>query len=308
MKFSLCVALALLSTRALAQDTVPSAGDEAKRAARERKDDERSSAYPVHAWELPPVKVEGERKPELREEERVGDYAQPRWTATRRFPTTRVYVVPAGKMEFEWWFKAVSPLDDPVDGHSIETRYEWEMGLGHHLQLDLYLVGSQGAGYEAFSMNKEKIEVRWALADYGAIWGNPTLYVEWTHENGKDDALEGKVLLGGELAPKWHGGLNLVFERGLGGEKANVYEVTAGISYTLVDETLSLGLEGKAELEDLDGARGAFAQTYVAGPSLSWSPVPPARILFVPMFGLERSSDGKNTAIFEPLLVAGWTF
>ena len=28
----------------------------------------------------------------LHEEERIGSYGQPRWTAHRRFPTTRVYV------------------------------------------------------------------------------------------------------------------------------------------------------------------------------------------------------------------------
>src|ERR1041385_923834 len=45
-----------------------------------------------HAWELPPIIVVGEKAPELHEEEKIGSYAQPRWTADRRFPETRVYV------------------------------------------------------------------------------------------------------------------------------------------------------------------------------------------------------------------------
>src|SRR3954468_17727421 len=33
----------------------------------------------------------------------VGSYHQPEWTARRRFPTTRVYVIPAGTVAAEYW-------------------------------------------------------------------------------------------------------------------------------------------------------------------------------------------------------------
>src|SRR6266436_9927032 len=63
-------------------------------------------AQPEHlrSFELPAVTVVGEKPSDLREEDRVGSYGQPRWTATRRFPNTRVYVVPEGKIEGELWF------------------------------------------------------------------------------------------------------------------------------------------------------------------------------------------------------------
>src|SRR5262245_17120649 len=57
----------------------------------------------LRSWELPPVTVVGESPSSLREEERIGPYGQPRWTAARRFPTTRVYVIPEGKVEVEGW-------------------------------------------------------------------------------------------------------------------------------------------------------------------------------------------------------------
>jgi len=60
------------------------------------------------------VTVEGERVPELFEEQRIGSYQQPRWTATRRFPTTRVYVVPEGKVEFEYWLRPTFNRDAPA--------------------------------------------------------------------------------------------------------------------------------------------------------------------------------------------------
>src|SRR5438093_13676916 len=43
---------------------------------------------PVHTWQLPSIDVYG--KAPLTEEDRVGKYAQPRWTAHRRFGETRV--------------------------------------------------------------------------------------------------------------------------------------------------------------------------------------------------------------------------
>src|SRR5207244_1600322 len=46
----------------------------------------------VRTYDLPAVTVSGARASDLREEDRVGTYGQPRWTATRRFPNTRVYV------------------------------------------------------------------------------------------------------------------------------------------------------------------------------------------------------------------------
>ena len=119
-------------------------------------------AYPVHPWEMAPidVTVSGERSA-LREEQRIGAYKQPRWTAKRRFPTTRVYVVPAGKMEIEWWFRYTAPFDKPSKEREIRTQWEIEMGLGHHLQVDLYLVGQQ-LGQGQFAITREKAEVRWA--------------------------------------------------------------------------------------------------------------------------------------------------
>src|SRR5262249_32606796 len=153
----------------------------------------------------------------LREEEHVGDYAQPRWSASRRFPTTRVYVVPKGKIEFEWWMKYQAPTDDLRDGRTLQSMWEFELGLGHRLQLDLYWVGEQQGFGGAYGVRQEKVELRYALADWGKLWGNPTLYAEWTHADAAPDRAEAKLLLGGEVAPRWHSGLNLVFERELSG-------------------------------------------------------------------------------------------
>lgn len=271
--------------------------------------------YPVHPWEMEPIDVTitGD-KAALREEQKIGAYRQPRWTAKRRFPTTRVYVVPAGKMEFEWWFRYTGPFDDAVKDREIRSQWEFEMGLGHRLQLDLYLVGQQ-IGQGQFAITREKAEVRYALADWGVLWGNPTLYLEYQHQNGepgkgeaKPDTLEGKILLGGELASRWHAGLNVQWERELWGGEANEYQATFGVSYTVADEEFHAGVEGYAELVDEKGSYWNFKeQAYLFGPSFMWSPVRPANLLFVPLFGA-GVEDGNVKGLFQAYLITGWTY
>src|SRR5690349_2457006 len=73
------------------------------------------------SWVMPEVVVEGKR-PSLKEEQLVGTYAQPRWTARRRFPSTRVYVVPEGVAQFEQWIR---PTFDRVAG-LVKTRTTYE--------------------------------------------------------------------------------------------------------------------------------------------------------------------------------------
>src|SRR5256885_17158642 len=60
-----------------------------------------SPAPRLRSYELPPVNVVGQRPSDLREEDRVGSYAQPRWTATRRLPNTPRCVVPQGQVGTE---------------------------------------------------------------------------------------------------------------------------------------------------------------------------------------------------------------
>jgi hypothetical protein len=276
------------------------------------------AAFPVHEWEMEPidVSVPGQR-PGLREEQHIGEYRQPRWTAKRRFLNTRVYVVPAGKMEFEWWFRWTAPFENGLKERELRTQWEFELGLGHRLQLDLYLVGQQ-VGQNQFAITREKAELRWALANWGELWGNPTLYLEYQHQsaepdsNGKQDpkpdTLEAKLLLGGELAPRWHAGFNLQWERELWGTEADEFAVTGGISYTVVDEVFHAGFEGYAELVDEKGSYGNFKeQSYFFGPSFMWSPVRPANILIAPLFGA-LVEDGKARGGFQTWIVTGWAF
>lgn len=234
------------------------------------------------SWEMPAVHQSGGPAPALREEERIGTYGQPRWTATRRFPTTRAYVVPEGKVEVELWGRAT--IEDDI----VKYRFlqEIEFGLPYRFQFDFYFrqdlvdLETDTAGVAA------QFELRWALADWGRIWGNPTLYLEYILKDGSPDVIEPKLLFAGELAQGWHAALNLTLEHELSGEYEREWGVRGGVSYSLVDSRLGLGAEGVVNAVDVSGARGDFEWEVFLGPSLQWKPVDPLTINVVPLIGL----------------------
>ena len=135
-------------------------------------------------------------------------------------------------------------------------------------------------------------EIRWALAKWGKIPLNPTLYFEWKFRNpdlGKD-CYEAKLLLGEELKNRWHWGLNLYYEKEIAGELTTELGISQGISYTLKDKKLSLGAEMKVESETIKYERSNPPIEVDLGPSIQWRPIPNAHFDIVPLIGLTHDS------------------
>ena len=260
------------------------------------------SAHPIsrRVWELPAVEVMGRRRSPLREEDRIGSYAQPRWTAHRRFTTTRVYVVPEGFFEFEYWLIPEFARHGEV---GVTIQHEVELGLPGRLQLDLYSVTHKQGKQGRLSQDEEKVELRWALARWGALPLNPTLYLEWIGIDRAPDHLEGKLLLGGEAAPGWHWGVNLVLEHEMGAEQENSNEVTAGLSRTVADHRLSFGAESKFAFVDVSASRGHYAREIQLGPSVQFQPLHRMHVDLVPLFS--ATEDSPRTQI---TCIMGWEF
>lgn len=296
----------LLAGAAAAQPVI-GVGDEAKRSAEEKKAEDAAPA-PV-----PPVqetKVTDKRV--WADAERVGKYQQPRWTTRRHFTGTRVYVAPPGAVTFEAWFEPKIPSD----GGDVRIRslYELSVGLGARFQVDLYL-RLQSEGTNPVFLESERVEVRWALANWGVIPGNPTLYLEWIRATFGPQKLEAKLLFGGEFSDRVYWGLNLFFERELWGtDQTHEYGGTAGISFGLVEKTLSLGAELRIEAVDVRNERfQARELEFLIGPSVSFQPIEGAHLLLV-LFGgpaFERGGPTETYAakfVFQPALVGGWRF
>lgn len=145
--------------------------------------------------------------------------------------------------------------------------------------------------------------MRWALADWGKIWGNPTLYMEYITLEERPDKIEPKLLLGDELAEGWHWGANFVFEYELSGEREAEYALTTSISRTIFDEELSLGAESVFSATDVKGNRGDFNTSFVIGPSIQWRPVPNCTINLAPLFGTTNESP-----LAQIYFNIGWEF
>lgn len=293
---------------ALAQVVQP--GQAAQESAESARPDDEAEPKHVPTYAAPPV-YETVVRTGIAENDLVGAYAQPRWTGARLFPTTRIYVLPPNTLQLEYWLDSVVPLAHPEDVR-FRNLYEVEIGLGHRLQLDLYLRTEQKGWTGAEGVESEKIELRYAFADWGRIFGNPTLYVEFSRFSEAPPTVEAKLLLGGNLAARMHWGVNLVFERDLGGGSlVNQYGVTGGLAYAVIDREFSLGAE--LQVESSDGGkhgRGRLEELWaLAGPSIQWRPVPPLHIDLVALFGGlgSRESGALDfVAGARQWLVIGW--
>lgn len=274
-------ALIALAIPSLAQVTNP-ADDAAKRSHEEL----------ALGQDVTTTTVVGRQVSQYREEDRIGTYDQPRWTARRLFPSTRVYVRPEGSVGFEYWTRVKVPRDEGKT--SVETQYEVEFGLPHRFQIDLYAVTEKAGSEGELNYSEQKAEVRYALADWGQIWMNPTLYFEYVARDSQADKLEYKLLLGDELAPGWHFGSNLVFEHETGGELENEYELTLGLSRVIIDEKLSLGAEMKAAATDVHEDRGDYEKSLEIGPSLRWLPTDRVHVDFAPLVGIGGESRAAD--------------
>ncbi len=292
------VAATVLSVPARAQIANPADKARAQSTEPQKPDESNDQHTPTYA--MPPIEVRGQKVSPLREEDLIGDYKQPRWTAKRRFAETRIYVIPEGKVEFEWWARVEARRHGKP---TMQNQYEWEFGLPGRLQLDLYAVSNQTIDTGAMEFDEQKIEMRYALANWGELWGNPAVYLEWDQQSNAADVIETKFLLGDEASVGWHWGANLVWEQTIGDNHDSEYGLTLGLSHTLKDEKLSLGGEIKSDIVDTSLDRGNFTKEFEIGPSLQWRPVPAMHLDFVPLFGI-----GADSRMFDIFVVLGWEF
>ena len=248
---------------------------------------------------LPEVRVSEEL---IREEAAVGPYQQPEWTTQRRFPSTRVYLQqPPWGVGVEQWWRGQWPRGE---GANYRFQEEIEVGLPHRFQLDLYenwRINEDGRVFH----HDVATEVRWALADWGKIPLNPTLYGEWKFVDPAhgSDVYELKLLLGEELAPRWHWGFNAVYEQEVGGGRATEFGASMAVSYTVIDEKLSAGVEMKLQSETETGARNNAPIEFDIGPSIQWRPTRNSHVDIVPLFGV--TSDSPHV---EAYIVVGFDF
>lgn len=242
------------------------------------------SGVEVRASELPASDT-------LRQEAPVGPYQQPEWTTQRGFGTSRVFVRPPGSVEFvQYWTPDIS---DGTAEHSF--REEIEIGLPHRFQLDFYQ-NWRVDEEDRPTYRGSSLELRYALADWGKIPLNPTLYGEWNFNCGAPDVWEAKLLLGETIAPRWAWAANLVFEQEIGGARTREISLSSALSYAAIDQVLNVGVEMLAERKTEHGSRSQPKYELLVGPSLNVRPTRQSFITIAPLFGL--TEDAPEVEIF----------
>ena len=254
-----------------------------------------SSATSLGAMSLP-------TSPGLAENRPADVTGRPEWTSHRRFTTTRVYLQKAPwEVGYEQWYRVRQNRD-----HSVENlfQHEIEIGLPGRMQLDIYenwvAEGNRRAHHDNVAF-----ELRFAFADWGKIPGNPTIYAEYKLADAHygPDVYEFKLLLGDALTPRLHWALNGAFEQEIGGERAREFAIQGGISYSVIDGKLGVGIEMQYKDESVAGGRGAAERKFLIGPSIQWRPTPNTHLDFVAQWGTNR--DAQN---FEGFVVFGIDF
>jgi hypothetical protein len=234
----------------------------------------------------------------LSEEQPIGATGRPEWTSARRFTTTRVYIQKEPwEIGFEQWVRTRRFRDESW-GHLFQE--EIELGLPYRMQLDLYY-DWEADDHRHTRFHDVGVELRYALADWGKIPLNPTLYAEYKFVNANEggDVFEFKLLLGQELLPRLHWGLNAVYEQELSGSKTTEWQVTQGISYTVIDGFCSVGAEMKYVREDAGNVRGDEEHKFLVGPSIQFRPTRNTHLDFVALFGTnEHAPEVEGYIVF----------
>jgi hypothetical protein len=220
----------------------------------------------------------------------VGPNQQPEWTTTRAFSTSRVYVRPPGTIaNVNFW---TPEFNDGQDEHAF--RHEIEIGLPHRFQLDLYQnwrIEDGKASYKGSS-----VELRYALAKWGKIPLNPTLYGEWNFNDNAPNLWELKLLLGESFAHRWNWAANFTFEQETGGKREREVALSSALTYAAIDPMLNVGVEMLCEHKTEKGSRSNPDYEFLIGPSVNVHPTRWSFITVAPLIG--ATSDSPEVEAF----------
>jgi hypothetical protein len=212
----------------------------------------------------------------------------------RPFAASRVYVLPAGQVQVEQWVRPTYPRDGKPEYRMLE---EIAIGLPGRFQLDLYerwnIEPDDPNNNEHAHHEGVQIELRWAVADWGVIPLNPTLYAEWVERGGpqeKPNKYELKLLLSDELIDNVFYASNLILEQETSGERENELGWSNALSTPIIDRVLLGGVECVWSGVNVHDDRDTRTNELLIGPSLQFRPTNRTFIDAVGLFGTTDDS------------------
>jgi hypothetical protein len=173
---------------------------------------------------------------------------------------------------------------------------EVAIGLGCRWQLDLYErwnIEPDDDGDHDVNHEGVQIETRYALADWGCIPLNPTVYAEWIERGGpqeKPNKFELKMLFADELTDRLFYSSNLIWEQEVSGELETEYGWSNALSTPVVERTLYAGVEMVWSSTTVEDARSDQENSFLIGPSLHIMPTNRTFWDIVGLFGTTEES------------------
>lgn len=210
------------------------------------------------SFNLTAVQVESSALPALKELDPVGKGNQPTWTTAPRFSFSEVYTLPEGVRQAR-----VDMLADTGFGGSKKASHigtdsgrqarpelteTLAAGLGNGWQVGVSFVQDAYRSQLFDEMDYGgKLEIRKSIAPWGEIWGNPTVLASYAKREEGMDTLKVGVLLGDNITDQWSWVSNVNYVRNFDWIRDNKGQWTSGVMYSVVDNTLAVGLEADVE-------------------------------------------------------------
>jgi hypothetical protein len=265
---------------------------------------EENTTYPMQ-----PVTVQSTAE----SQELIGPYKQPRWSARGRFSTdTEVYVLPPGLFYIDLDYQGTIARH----GKNVHLfTQEFEVGLPYRFQLAFENNIEIRDGHR--QLTYETIEARYALADWGKIPLNPTLFAEYKFGVGKDyerqedtddpvphipDAFELRLLLGEQFGKNFQWALNIFHEQELGGDREWETGFSQALAYAIHEDYLKAGVEMQYIRQTDKDSRSHPQNEFDIGPSFTWKPGKKTRLDIAALFG--TTADSPRAKLFTIFSIA----
>src|SRR5436309_2343215 len=259
------------------------------------------------------------------EDEAGTAYGAPRSFSRSRFSNlTNAYVLPPWAFYFGEIYEGDAFRHGPPD--HLFTQ-EIEMGLPYRFGVAAETTFEQfngGGGDSTVS-----IEGRYALADWGKIPLNPTLFAEYKfgvgpirHEErpppaggGEEeeeggppqvpDAYEFRLLLAQEFGGRFEWAMYWFFEKENTDDRVREWGFSQAVMtpVLLPNERLKVGLEMEYKNFTTKDTRGDPLNSFVIGPSVAWKPTASTRLDVSPLFGCTDDSP-----VVDVFVVFSWLF
>ncbi len=246
-----------------------------------------------------------------------GAYGAPGAFSRSRFsPLTTAYVLPPGSVYTALIYEGDAFRHGPPDhvlSQEVEVGLPYRFGIAFENRIERFLGDTENSSFS--------IEGRWALADWGRIPLNPTLFAEYKfgtgkilHEEGpppppeeaeegdgppdRPDSYEFRLLLSQEFGGRFEWAFNAFFEKENTGDRGREWGFAQSIQTPILlpRERLKVGLEMKYQNFTVKDTRGSPIHRFNIGPSFSFKPAAHMRFDVAPLLGV--TDDSPRVQVF----------